>query len=164
MKYSDLILIITTTSAALMAGFFFSFSVSINAGLGRLSDSQYLRAMQSINKSVQNPIFFIVFFSAVLLLPCAAFLQWKISWISFCLLLSATIFYVLGVFFITIFFNVPLNNKLEIFNIASADTKEIKIMRNIFEDSWNNWNFVRTISSITCLLLIIVACFYSYSK
>ena len=75
MKISDAILVITATATALMAGIFFAFSCAVNLGLARLPDSQYVAAMQSINRRIQNPVFFAAFFGASLFLPLSTFLH-----------------------------------------------------------------------------------------
>ena len=71
MKVANIILIITATLSALVAGLFFAWSVSVTLGLARVSDSEYVSAMQSINRAIQNPAFFTAFFGAQILLPFA---------------------------------------------------------------------------------------------
>jgi len=58
---TNIILVITATTTALMAGLFYAFSCSVNLGLARLSNAEYISAMQSINRAIQNPIFFAAF-------------------------------------------------------------------------------------------------------
>ena len=62
MKMANIILVITATLTALVAGLFFAWSVSITLGLARVSDSEYVSVMQSINRAIQNPVFFAAFF------------------------------------------------------------------------------------------------------
>ena len=66
------LLALTALFTGLIAGLFFAYSFSVVPGLGRLSDEAYLRAMQSINRAIQNPFFFTPFFAALLLLPLSA--------------------------------------------------------------------------------------------
>lgn len=75
MKLTNVTLILTAVFTALMAGFFFSYAVSVSLGLGKLSDKEFLNAMQNINKEVQNPIFFTCFFGALILLLVACFFK-----------------------------------------------------------------------------------------
>ena len=51
-------LFLTTFLMALIAGLFYSFSVSVNPGLHKLSDSEYIKATKSINRAILNPFFF----------------------------------------------------------------------------------------------------------
>lgn len=156
MKITDLTLVSTAILTALMAGFFFSYSISVSLGLGKLSDKEFLNAMQNINKEVQNPIFFICFFGALSMLFISCFLQSYQN--SFTFLIVATLVYLLGVFFVTVLVNVPLNNKLDLFDISNSTEITAKQMRNVFEKRWNFWNNLRTVASILSLLFVILAC------
>jgi len=156
MKIIDLTLITTAIFTALMAGFFFSYSVSVSSGLAKLGNKEFLNAMQHINREVQNPIFFTSFFGALILLSVACFLNHNKPYFMF--LLIATFFYLLGVLLVTVFVNVPLNNKLGLFDISSSTEITAKQMRNAFEKRWNFWNNIRTVSSILSLLFVILTC------
>ena len=156
MKFTELTLVATTISTALMAGFFFSYSVSVSLGLGKLGNREFLNAMQNINREVQNPLFFLCFFGSLLLL-CVSNFNYK-STTMFPLLLCAFLIYAIGVFLVTIFVNVPLNNKLDNFHIANAKEISVKQMRSSFENRWNFWNNIRTVSSTLSLLFVILAC------
>jgi uncharacterized membrane protein len=57
MKMTTVLLIITAVLAALIAGLFHAYSCSVVLGLGKLSDAEYLRAMQNINREILNPVF-----------------------------------------------------------------------------------------------------------
>jgi uncharacterized membrane protein len=143
-----------------MAGLFFSYSVSVSWGLGKLADREYLQAMQSINREILNPIFFACFFGALVTLPIATFQQYHHNQTAFLLLLLASLFYIMGVFVITSAFNVPLNDKLDLLELTKTSDVPIKQMRESFERPWNNWNTVRTLSSVISTALVIIACLY----
>ncbi|MET3026275.1 anthrone oxygenase family protein [Flavobacterium sp. UW10123] len=162
MRASNILLIITATTAALMAGLFFSYSISVSLGLGKLNDKEFLNAMQNINREIQNIPFFICFFGTLIMLPITSFVYYKKQ--SFLLLFMATLFYSVGVFAVTAFINVPLNNKLELFELANATNASAKQMRNIFEDRWNFWNDIRSLSSLCSVFFIILACVYNGDK
>lgn len=162
MRASNILLIVTATTTALMAGLFFSYSISVSLGLGKLNDKEFLNAMQNINREIQNMPFFICFFGTLLLLPITSFVHYKQP--SFLLLLTATLFYSLGVFAVTAFVNVPLNNKLELFDLTNTTNASAKQMRNIFEDRWNFWNNIRSLSSLCSLFFVILACVYNGDK
>jgi uncharacterized membrane protein len=162
MRASNILLIITATTAALMAGLFFSYSISVSLGLGKLNNKEFLNAMQNINREIQNMPFFICFFGTLLLLPITSFVHYKQK--SFLLFFIATLFYSIGVFAVTVFVNVPLNNKLELFELSNVSSTSARQMRNIFEDRWNFWNNIRTLSSLYSVFLIILACVYNSPK
>lgn len=144
---------------ALIAGLFYSYSCSVNIGLGRLSDDAYLRAMQSINRAILNPWFFASFMGTLILLPLCAWMLYKHEAGSpaFYLVLFAALIYVIGVFGVTMFGNVRLNEALDKFDIGSAALSELKAQRIKFEKPWNNLNLIRTIGSLVSLLLTLAA-------
>ena len=152
-------LLVTGLLSALISGLFYSYSCSVNPGLKRLQDIEYLRAMQSINRAILNPLFFMSFIGTLLLLPVATWMIYNTdgSSSSFYLMLFAALIYGAGVFGITIFGNVPLNEGLDKFNIGSAENSEIKSHRFKFEASWNRFHFIRTIACVTSLLLVLVS-------
>ncbi len=159
MTISNILLLGATICVALMSGLFYSYSCSVTPGLSRLADNHYILAMQSINRAIQNPIFFISFFGVLLLLPIATYLKYAHPVpIVFWLLLIATIIYFSGVFFVTVFGNIPLNNLLDKFDITKASKEAIGAQRIMFETKWNNLNIVRTISSLIALICTLLAC------
>lgn len=147
---------LTLILSGLSAGLFFAYSCSVNPGLHALAEREYLMAMQSINQAIQNPVFFTVFMGLVLLLPLTT-LQLRHSGIPFRLALAATISYLLLVFGLTIFGNVPLNNALEQFDPATAKGAALVRMRAAFEAPWNRFHTIRTVASITSFALLSAA-------
>ena len=159
MTKSNLLLVITATTTALMAGIFFAFSCSVGPGLGHLTDVEYVTAMQSINRSIQNPLFFVCFFGAPLSLlfsTCWAYSRplsprfWFLS--------IATIVYFSGALGATVFGNIPLNNTLDQFDILHATRESVTAHRIGFEGPWNTLNNIRSIASISAVILVAMAC------
>jgi uncharacterized membrane protein len=146
--------------SGLLAGLFYGYSCSVNGGLGRLSDLEYLKAMQSINKVILNPVFFLSFMGTLLILPIATWLTYSPGpSIRFYLLLAAAGTYLIGVFVVTMAGNVPLNDALENFNIGGASMQELSAHREKFESHWNNFHLVRTLASIAAFALTILSAF-----
>ena len=159
MTTANIILALSTTTTALIAGLFYGYSCSVNTGLGNLSDTEYLSAMQSINRAILNPLFFMSFMGTLFLLPVSAFLQYKTgNSACFMLLLAASVVYAIGVFGVTIFGNVPLNEALDTFTLQSASIEAIEQQRQHFEVPWNNLHTIRTVASVVALILAIVTC------
>lgn len=155
-----MVLAITAVLTALVAGLFYSWSVSITQGLFRVSDSEYVSVMQSTNRAIQNPVFFTVFFGAQIFLAVCLFLFYG-QGSRFWLIGGAFLVYTLGVMGVTIFGNVPLNNQLDQFNMQTASAEEISATRKNYETKWNNLNTIRTISSTLAITLVIIACLQS---
>ena len=159
MTLQNFILVLTATTTALIAGLFYAWTCSVIPGLSRLTNVEYIRAMQSFNEAIQNPLFFICFFGTALLLPICTYMHFgqPVS-IRFWLLLTATVAYLLGVMAVTIFGNIPLNESLADFNLILANPEAIAAQRRNFENSWNNLHTVRTIASALSIVLVIIAC------
>ena len=157
--YQNTILAGAALTTALMAGLFYAYSCSVNPGLHRLSDTAYLAAMQSINRAILNPVFFVGFMGTAILLPLSTWVQYGQSVSSrFWFLLSATIVYLVGVIGVTMLGNVPLNEALDTFNLQTASPAEIATQRTAFEMPWNRLNMLRTVASILAIILVIFAC------
>jgi uncharacterized membrane protein len=164
-NFSNTILLLAALATALMAGLFYNWTTAITTGLHKLPDREYIAAMQSINRAIQNPLFFLSFFGATVLLPLSCYLHYKSPLpATFYLLLAATILYLAGVTAVTITGNIPLNNMLDKFNLRGALPEEAARLRLAFENKWNNFNTIRTISSFISLILILVACIYNKSE
>ncbi|MCD6068465.1 MAG: hypothetical protein K0S33_3291 [Bacteroidetes bacterium] len=157
MKTNDVLLLITALFSALMAGFFYSYSCSVMPGLGKLSDDEFIKAMQSINREIQNPVFFLSFFGILIFLPLSTFLSYGTS-LGFWLLGAATLVYFAGAFGVTIFGNIPLNNALDKFDLLQATKEMIAAQRNLFETKWNSLNIIRTFSSSLAAVLVLISC------
>lgn len=153
----NILLFITVLFSGLMAGLFYAYSCSVNPGLKLLGDSEYIKAMQSINRAIQNLIFFLPFLGLLLLFPWSTFqlynLQNSLPW----MLITAMCVYFIGVFMVTVLFNVPLNEQLEKFPIHTATENEMSEMRKVFEVSWNRFHTIRTISAIVSFGMALIS-------
>ncbi|QNL49208.1 DUF1772 domain-containing protein [Olivibacter sp. SDN3] len=154
-----LLLLLTTLTTGLISGFFYAYSCSINIGLSRLTDAEYIRAMQHINRAVLNPTFFLSFFGTLILLPMATWVIYVTagSTSSFYCLLAACTFYFFGVFLITAMGNVPLNESLDHFNTYVATAEELNEQRIAFSNSWNRFHTIRTLANIITFVSLIWA-------
>jgi uncharacterized membrane protein len=159
MTFTNIILLITAFTTALIAGLFYSYSCSVNPGLGKLPDAGYMAAMQSINREILNPVFFMSFMGTLILLPVSTWMQYSNPVPArFYLMLAATIVYAVGTFGVTIMGNVPLNNALDGFNLQSASPDMIHQQRELFEKPWNRLHSIRTIANAIALILVLLAC------
>lgn len=152
------ILFITVLLNALSTGFFFAWSVSVILGTKKVADLTYLETMQSINREILNPVFFIVFFGSLLTLILSTYLQFNNKTV-FGLVLASTIVYLIGTFGVTAFGNVPLNNELEALNISRLNLIELKDFRAYYESAWNHYHGIRTIANMISFILLLLAAF-----
>ena len=142
--------LITAIATALMAGFFWSFSVVVMDGLRLLPPLEAMRAMQAINAAVRNALFALGFFGTpilCLLVLLALVLPAGRSVGGLVAALGAVLYLALA-FVVTFAKNVPLNEAL-----AAATGAE---QWNAFLDPWVFWNHVRTVGSLAaaCLLAL----------
>ena len=157
MKSETIILALAILLTGLMAGIFFTWSNAVKPGIGKLSDIEYLRALQSMNRVILNNAFKIIFLGAIIavvLVPVFYFNLYpkNIFW----LFVFTLIIYWIGVFGVTVSGNIPLNEILDKTNLESITSEEIKTLRKSIEVKWNNFNLIRCISSgITFILLIV---------
>jgi uncharacterized membrane protein len=153
------LLTITTLFSGLIAGLFYAWSISVTPGLAKINNESYIRAFQSMNRAILNPVFFIAFFGELVLLIYLSYNSFDSSntaqsW----LIISASVLYIFGVMVITIAGNIPLNNELEALKIESMTDEEMKKFRTGFESKWNSLNMIRTICSSVSFLLLIITC------
>jgi len=147
-----------TLTTGLIAGVFYAYAVSVNLGLAGQPDAGYVAAMQAINERIQNPLFFLSFFGAVLfLLAALAAHSPRPRSSRFWLIALASALYVGGGFLLTVFVNVPLNEALA--RVAlEAFPGELARARAAYEDPWVFWNGVRTVFSFVASLALVCAC------
>ncbi|MEL6651815.1 MAG: DUF1772 domain-containing protein, partial [Bacteroidota bacterium] len=63
--------------------------------------------MQSINRAILNPVFFLIFFGSLIAIAIATYFSYAVSKTSFLLLMIATLTYLIGTIGVTLFGNVP---------------------------------------------------------
>lgn len=141
----------------LTAGMLLAYSISVMPALAKLPDNEFLRAMQWINKVIQNPIFFLCFLGPIVSLPYVTFQSIRTNTAAGPWIFSATLIYILGVFGITALFNVPLNRQIENISLAQTGMEEIRSIREQFEGPWNKWHRTRTMFSLLAFACLIIS-------
>ena len=159
MDFETILLAITTISLGLSTGFFYTWTFSVVGGIGRLDDRCYLLAMQAMNRAILNPGFFLVFLGSILMLPVTLWCYYQPPLgCQFWYITAAAAVYFPGTILLTFLGNVPMNNQLDRFDIEAAKGEERREMRNFFERRWNRFNVVRTITSTTAFIMMVLAC------
>ncbi len=158
-------LLIAILLTGLSAGLFYAWEVSVIPGTKRIPDRAYLETMQSINRAILNPAFYLIFFGSLLFLIGSSYLQYKTQFnLAFGLILAATLSYVIGTFGVTLFGNVPLNEGLDIVNLNQLSKEALTNTRLTYEGQWNRWHTIRTIFSVLAFLLCLLAAFMESSS
>ena len=131
---------------ALIAGLFYAFSVAVMTGLAKVDDRTFVDTMQRINRAIQNPMFFLTFFGALVLTAGAAVQQRRhgpvaaARWV-----VAALVLYAL-VLAVTFGINVPLNDQRD----RAGDPDRIADLAHVrtrFEGPWVAANLVRALLS-----------------
>ncbi len=147
-------------SVALTAGLFYAWEVSVIPGTKKISDRSYVEAMQSINRAILNPWFFVMFLGSVLSLPALSYLQYTVAVDGrFWLITAATSIYLVGMLGVTMFGNVPLNEALDKVEITILAQDELDQTRQTYEKRWNRLNKVRTVAALAAFALLLFAKF-----
>ncbi|ACU77226.1 conserved hypothetical protein [Catenulispora acidiphila DSM 44928] len=138
------VLAAATVVTGLIAGVYYAFACSVMLGLGASGDRTFIEAMQNINKKIENPVFFLTFFGA-LILPAWALRTYRQDrtlrlWIA-----AGLVLYTIGLL-TTMAVNIPLNNQLAAAG-APARIADPAAVRARFEDTWNMWNIARALLS-----------------
>ena len=113
-----------------------------------------------MNRVIINGKLMIVFFGPVILLFLNTYL-FKDSSTSFWLFLTAAMLYFAGLGLVTIFGNVPLNEVLDKSNLEVLSKIELQELRNKFEQPWNRWHTLRTLSSFGAFVFLILGMLYT---
>ena len=158
-KMVDKVLFVVTLLSAvgvgISAGLYFIFSNTVMDALSRIKPPEGIAAMQSINRVILNPLFFLVFMgTAITSLIIAVSLFWRWGQPGSVYLLFGSLFYLIGTILVTVVFNVPMNNDLD---RAQPESSEAKTLWEKYVRDWTAWNHVRTASCILGLLSFILA-------
>lgn len=150
---------VTLVLIGLMAGVFYAFSVSVMLGLDAIKAEQAIRAMQSINRKIQNPVFLAAFLGA----PIAASVTGVLLLLdeqasAGVIFLLAAAAYILGTIAPTAAVNVPMNNALDVADVP-ADANEAARLWTGYSGRWTRWNTLRAVVNSISLLLAGLALF-----
>lgn len=152
----NIVFVVLILVTGLSAGLCFTWTNAVTTGLAQLDELGYLSAFQQMNRTILNPTFFAVFLGPVVLNIINLYFFKEASSNILWLLVIATILYVFGVVLVTIFGNVPLNEMLDKTELSSASIETLKNLRSEFENKWNAFHLIRTLSSCISFLLLII--------
>ena len=148
-----IILLIVMTG--IMAGVYFAFSVFIMQSLSELPSLQAAQVMNKINDVIVNTLFLPVFFGSTLWyggLVVWSFADWQFE--RSILVIIAAMIYILGMFAVTAFGNIPLNNRLK--SSAENDSRLISFWDEYLR-RWTRLNHLRMLSCIAACAVLTIA-------
>jgi uncharacterized membrane protein len=139
----------------LLAGLYFAFSTFIMTALGRIGQAAGIAAMNAINVAIVQSLFLPIFLATTATSAAlAATALFRLSEPGAMVMLAGGVLYVLGMFVVTMVFNVPLNNALA---AAAPESQEAASLWARYLTDWTWWNHVRTVSSTAACTLFIAA-------
>ena len=160
MELFHLVVLVAAALCALVAGLLFTFAVVAMPGLEKLSDREFIRAFQGMDRVIQDrqPLFVVVWVGSVVALVLALAMGFQQQdGFTRGLLIAATALYVFGVQLPTARVHLPLNNEIQSVEVENIGEAEQKQARERFEARWNRSNRIRTaIAVVTMLLLLVV--------
>jgi uncharacterized membrane protein len=139
----------------LLAGLYFAFSTFIMTALGRIDQAAGIAAMNAINVDIVRSLFLPLFLGTTLssaALAGLAIFRWGQA--GAVAMLGGAVLYGLGMFIVTMVFNVPLNDALAAVDPSSAAASPLWTR---YLSEWTFWNHVRTIASTAACALFILA-------
>ena len=155
---SEFIYTLTITAAlgsAIIGGIMYAFSTFVMRSFAQLVPAQGIEAMQVINRTIINPWFLSVFMGTALIsLGLGGNAIWHFQQEDTIYVLAGSLLYLIGVFLVTMIFNVPMNDALE---AESASSMEAAELWNSYLSRWTFWNHVRTAAAILGALAFILA-------
>ena len=143
-------LLAATVTTGLMAGVFGLYAHAIMRGLGHTDDRTFVRAFQSIDRAIINPLFMLSFFGALLFSGAAVVLQVRgdvrtaLPWVVVACGLN------LVVVIITMAVHLPLNDAIKAANPGGV-AEFATVRHNFHEGRWVAWNVVRVVAITAAL-------------
>lgn len=138
---------------AAIFGFFYAWVCSTMWGLDAADPAVAIQAMQAMNASVRNTVFFPAFFLTPVVLALTSGLLFRDHQrgAATCFGLAAGV-YLLGGFGVTVLFNVPMNEALAAVIVPEATEAANRIWQE-YSGRWQFWNQIRTVASGLAVLL-----------
>lgn len=141
-------------SAAIMAGIYFTFSVFAMRALASLGDEDGANAMRAINRVILQSAFLPLFLASSAASLALVVLGMLGHGAAPHQLVAGGLVYVLGMTGVTMLGNVPLNNRLE---SADPATAAGQALWRDYAVRWTRLNHIRTLACVAALVLFVLA-------
>ncbi|WP_266080904.1 anthrone oxygenase family protein [Haladaptatus caseinilyticus] len=154
----ELVVFVLTASTffvGIIAGLFFSYSVSVVLAFEYLSASEYTTAIQTINEVILNAAFGVVFAGSIVMSSVsAATILLRGEWMAQYgqLVLVGTVIYLVGTIAVTMAIHIPMNEYIETWSPSSPPDDWTAVRAR-----WARWNHVRTMASIVAFVVYLAA-------
>jgi uncharacterized membrane protein len=143
----NILTFITAIGCGIAGGVFFAFSSFVMPGLGRLPAPQGIAAMQQMNITAITPVFMADFVGTALACVAVLITGWDDPY-----LLTGSLLYLIGVFLLTMTYNVPRNNALAELDPSAPDAPDHWAR---YQREWNRANHLRALAGIAASAVLI---------
>lgn len=134
-------------------GFFYAWVCSTMWGLDTIDPNIAIAAMNGMNASVRNPVFFPAFFLTPVVLLLTGALSWRVNAKKTAYaLITASLIYLIFAFTPTVLINVPMNQALMTVQTPLPEAEALDVWGE-YSPRWQVSNQVRTIASALALLV-----------
>ena len=132
---------------------YFAFSTFVMTSLARLGSAAGIATMNAINVEIVKSLFMpLLLFTTLTSAALAVMAIFRWGQPGAVAMLAGGVLYVLGMFVVTMVFNVPLNDTLAPTDPSSTEAASLWAR---YLNDWATWNYIRTISStLACGLFI----------
>lgn len=145
----------SAVGCGLMAGVYFAFSTFVMTALGRLDQAAGIAAMNAINVDIVRSLFMPLFLGTTIAGAALVVIGViRLSEPGAVSMIAGGGLYVVGMFVVTVVFNVPLNDALAAVQPSSPEARAVWAA---YLKDWVLWNHVRTVASAVASGLFIVA-------
>ncbi|MEQ9490466.1 MAG: DUF1772 domain-containing protein [Alphaproteobacteria bacterium] len=147
---------VSVIACAVVSGVFLTFSDFVMQSLNGARPSAGVEVMQVINRKVYRTVFMVLLLGWSALSPVLMIYAWLLLggqtafWV-----LSGSAVYLVGVFAVTLVFNVPMNNRLDRMNFTGADAAAY--WSETYFPRWTFWNYVRAIAAAVAAVCFMMA-------
>ena len=147
-------LIMSSFLCSLVAGFLLSYAIVVMPGIKSLDDKSFIKTFKVTDRIIQNnnPVFILMWLGSILSILTCMVTSFSYLNSTYLYIINMTgLVYLIGVQFLTIFINIPLNNELQRINVDTLSWDETKLLRDKFENRWNKSNRIRTCFACFCI-------------
>lgn len=147
---------VSVIAFALVAGVFLTFSDFVMRALDGAKPAAGVVAMQQINRKVYRTVFMVLLLgmsAAAPLLATGAYFY--VDGPAAVLIIAGCSLYFVGVFLVSLAFNIPMNQRLDRLDVAG--TASAAYWTGTYLPRWTAWNHVRTATSAAAAICCLIA-------
>jgi len=150
------VLEISIIASAVVSGVFLTFSDFVMRSLDRADRAAGIEVMQVINREVFHWVFMALLLGMSALSPLlAVYAYYNLAETGALFVEAGGIIYFIGVFVVSLIYNIPMNNRLDRLSHTSAEAAEY--WSTTYFPKWTYWNYVRAISACVAAICFLIA-------